>query len=240
MRCKPRTVVIAVAFVLAAAVVPLAGANGPMGGTEHVRLTLPADGSGTVTRAPMPPSSTTGTIAVATKSADDGFFDTLTTVLSNKPTFGARAVSCVLLYSVLVNGDYKDFSNFKETAHNLDDLFLHVCIQLALSMSQQNGAAHHAAGAATKAKCGMRSAAVPVTITKTASGYQAILNGTPHTSKPRQFRVSCTHTATGLKITEKARKAKGKLAKAIGPILRVGFLSGSKSSGKLKIALGVR
>jgi hypothetical protein len=86
----------------------------------------------------------------------------------------------------------------------------------------------------------MRNAAVPVTITKTASGYQAVLNGKPYTSKPRRVRVSCTHTATGLKITEKARKAGGKLAKAIGPILGVGFSSTSQSSGKLKIALGVR
>jgi len=235
----PRTVVTATALVIVALVVPFAGAHGPMGGTENVELTLPADGSGTATRAPMPASSTTGTIAVKAQSSDDGFFDTLTTVLTNKPSFGARAVSCVLLYAVLVNGDYQDFTNFKETSHDLDDLFLHICIQLALSLSQ-NGAARDAAAAATTATCGMRSAAVPVTITKTASGYQAVVNAPPHAAKLPGIRVSCTHTATGLKITEKSRKRGGKLSRATGPILGVGFSSRSRSSGKLKIALGVR
>ena len=86
----------------------------------------------------------------------------------------------------------------------------------------------------------MRNTVVPVTITKTASGYRAILNGTTHTAPPPRVRVSCTHTATGLKITEKARKAGVKLSGAIGPILSVGFLSKSSSVGKLRIALGVR
>lgn len=237
MRWLPRLAVLATALVIVVLVVPLAGANGPMGGTENVNLTLPADGSGTVTRAPMPRSSTTGTITVATKSPD--FFDQLTTTLSgDKPTFGARAVHCVLLYAILVNGAYTPYDHLEENDHSLDDLFLHVCLQLALSLSQQGGAARNAAQTATTAKCGMRYAAVPVTITKTSSGYRATLNGTPHTSKPPHLRVSCTHTSTGLTITEKARR--GKLSRAVGPILRVGFTSKSSSSGKLKIGLGVR
>ena len=243
MSGKRRIVVIVAALLIGAAVVPLAGANGPMGGTENVNLTLPADGSGTATRAPMPASSTTGAIAVTTKSDDDAFFNKLTTVLSgDKPTFGARAVHCVLIYASMVNGEYQDYNDVTEKDDTLADLFLHVCLRLALSLSQQNGAASapHAAGAATTATCGMRYAAVPVTITKTSSGYQATLNGTPHTAKPPRLRGSCTHTKTGLKITEKARKRGGKISRATGPILGVGFSSTSNSAGKLKIALGVR
>ena len=233
--------VIATALVIVALVVPLGEAHGPMGGTENVEITLPADGSGTAARSPMPATSTVGTVDVTEASDDQGFLDTLTTVLkADKPTFGTRAVHCVLLYAAVVNVDYSDDSNDEETAHSLDDLFLHVCLRIALSLSQQSGAAPHAAGTATAAKCGVKNAAVSVTITKTGSGYKAILHGTPRTSKPRRVRVSCTHTATGLKITEKARKAKGKLAKAVGPILGVGFASRSSSSAKLKIALGVR
>ena len=107
-------------------------------------------------------------------------------------------------------------------------LFLRVCIQLALSMSLPPSAARHGAGAAT-GKCGVRNTAVAVTITKTASGYQATLNGTNYTAKPKLVRVSCTHTKTGLKITEKVRKPRGKLSRAIGPILGVGFASKSNS-----------
>jgi len=240
MRCT-WTAVIAAAIVLAAVVAPLAGANGPMGGTENASLALPADGTATVTRAPMPASSTVGTVTVKATSDDHSFLDTLTTTLKeDKPTFGARAVHCVLLYARLVSTKYTDVSGDEETAHSLDDLFLHICLQIALSLSPQSGAASHAAGAATTARCGMRNAAVSVSITKTGSGYTAILHGTPHTSKPRRLRVSCTHTATGLKITERAHKARGKLAKATGPKLGVGFLSGSSSAGNLKIGLGVR
>ena len=210
-----------------------------MGGTENVTLTLPANSSGTVTRAPMPASSTVGTIAVKTTSADDGFFGRLTTVLTKKPNFGARAVACVLMYSALVN-DEVDNAEYTITDTTLQDLFLHVCLRLALDMSQQSSAAPHAAGAAATAKCGMRIAAVPVTITRTATGYQAIVKGQSHTPKPLPVRVSCTHTATGLTITEKARKAGVKLSRVTGPKLRVGFLSKSSSSGKLKIALTVR
>jgi hypothetical protein len=236
----PRIVVIATALVIVALVVPLGEAHGPMGGTEIVNMNLPADGNGVAARSPMPATSTVGTVNVKETSDDASFLDTLTTVLKDdKPTFGTRAVHWVLLYAAIVNVEYSDVSDDEETAHSLDDLFLHVCLRIALSLSQ-SGAAPHAAGTATAAKCGVKNEAVSVTITKTGSGYKAILHGTPRTSKPRRVRVSCTHTATGLKITEKVRKAKGKLAKATGPILGVGFASRSSSSAKLKIALGVR
>ncbi len=239
MGAKRAAVLIGTALILLAVVVPLASATGPMPGTEKITVSVPPNGESITTRAPMPASSTTGTIDVSTKSQDNAFFDKLTTYLTNKPTFGARAISCVLMYTAL-----KKFPNgqvdYKITEPTLQDLFLDVCIQLALSLSQQSQGAPHAAGAQATARCLSTTNAVPVTIAHSGSGYSATVSGTSYKPKRSALLISCTHTATGLKIVERPRSRKAKLATVIGPILDVGFSSGSTSSGKIKVALGVR
>lgn len=238
MGAKHRTAVVATALILVGVVVTLASAIGPMPGTEKITVNMPANGESITTRAPMPASSTTGTMDVTTKSQDNAFFDKLTTYLTNKPTFGARAISCVLMYSAL-----KRFPNahvdFEVTEPTLQDLFLDVCIQLALSLSQQSQGAAHAAGVQATTRCLSTTNAVPVTIARSGSGYSATVSGTSYKPKRSALLVSCTHTATGLKIVERPRSRKAKLATVIGPILGVGFSSGSTSSGKIKVALGV-
>jgi hypothetical protein len=236
---KHRTAAVAAALTLVAVVVPFASANGPMGGTEKAKLTLPADGTATVTRAPMPASSKTGTISVKEQSADDAFLDKLTTVLSNKPTFGARAVSCVLMYSALVTNE-TDHADYTIQDHTLQNLFLHVCIRLALDLSQQSQGASRFASGRGAAKCHIQNVALPVKITRSGSNYVATVNGASYTPKSLSARVACTHTATGMTITERARKRGAKLASVTGPTLAVGFSSTSSTPGKLNVALGVR
>jgi hypothetical protein len=229
----------AAALTLLAVVVPLASAIGPMPGTENVKVALPPNGESIATRAPMPANSTTGTITVQTTSVDNTFFDHLTAFLTDKPTFGARAVSCILTYVGLKKYGGTGRYTYDVTEPTLQDLFLDVCIQLALTISQQTGGAPRMASSSAAARCTMTDLAVPVTITRTGSKYTAAVNGTSYTPKPK-VRVSCTHTATGMTITERARSPKAKLSSAVGPILGIGFASSSASPGTLKIALGVR
>jgi hypothetical protein len=211
--------VIAAALMVLAALVPLASANGPMAGTEKITVSVPPNGESITTRAPMPSGSAVGRITVAATSEDGDFFDTLTAILLNgKPSFGAKAVSCVLMYSAL--RQYHDASeSFTAEDSTLDDLFLE--------------------GLST-AKCGSAMKAVTVKISRSGSGYVATVSGTSYTPKRSALRISCTHTAHGLKATERAANRKTKLAAATGPILGIGFASTSSSAGKLKIALGVR
>lgn len=226
--------VLATVLVIVALVVPLAGANGPMGGTENVTMNMPADGSGVATRAPMPPSSTTGTVGVTATSDDSNFINALTSMLSSAPTRGARVITCVFLNAALANMLGEDFTI---TDSSLQLLFIRMCLQLALNMQQPQGPSARR-GVVRAAGCSQQPISVPIRITKTASGYKATVKGTPSKPKNMRFRVACTRTAKSLKIT--LRPKTGTLAKAIGPILHVGFISRSSSPGKLKIALGVR
>jgi hypothetical protein len=236
---KHRTAVVTATLILLAVVVPLAAANGPMGGTERLTVAMPPNGESIATRAPMPASSTVGTISVQEQSADENFFDSLTAYLTNKPTFGARAVSCVLMYAQLKTYSSK-YMSYKITEPTLQDLFLDVCIQLALSISQQQGGAPRMLGKQSATGCRMTNLAVPVTITRSGSKYVASASGMSYTPKSSAARISCTHTASGMTITERPRSRTAKLATVAGPILGVGFSSASSSPGKLKIALGVR
>ena len=222
-------------------VVPLASANGPMGGTENVTVTVPAGGTASVTRSPMPASSTTGTVGVTAKSDDADFFSNLTAVLTSLPTRKSRVLGCIALNAYVADAAYGSSENFEVDARTLQLLFLSACLRVALDMKQQAAARHGAlAHAATATKCSTQPISVAIHITKTASGYKATVNGT--TSKPKKmaFRASCTRTATSLKTTIRSTTRGGKLSKATGPILSVGFASSSASSAKLKIALGVR
>jgi hypothetical protein len=211
--------VIAAALMVLAALVPLASANGPMAGTEKITVSVPPNGESITTRAPMPSGSAVGRITVAATSEDGDFFDTLTAILLNgKPSFGAKAVSCVLMYSAL--RQYHDASeSFTAEDSTLDDLFLE--------------------GLST-AKCGSAMKAVAVKISRSGSGYVATVSGTSYTPKRSALRISCTHTAHGLNAPERAANRKTKLTAATCPILGIGFASTSSSAGKLKIALGVR
>jgi hypothetical protein len=80
-----------------------ANAFGQNGGTETGTLSLPAGSLGVESTDTLPPKVTSGTLRVTMSSNDTSFFDKLTEVLSSKPTFGARAVSCVLVYASLVS-----------------------------------------------------------------------------------------------------------------------------------------
>lgn len=222
-------------------VVPLAGANGPMGGTETVSVTVPAGGTASVTRSPMPASSTTGTVGVTAKSDDADFFANLTAVLTSLPTRKSRVLGCIALNANVADAAYGNSENFEVDARTLQLLFLSACLRVALDMKQVAAARHGAlAHAATATKCSNQPISVAIHITKTAHGYKATVSGT--TSKPKKmaFRVSCKKTAKSLQAMVTSMTLGGKLAKAIGPILSVGFASSSASSGKLKIALGVR
>jgi len=221
-------------------VVPFAGANGGMGGTENVTLNLPIDGTGTVTRAPMPPSSTIGTVGVTATSNDDAFMNNLTQVLTSLPTRKSRVLGCIALNAYLAEAAGQS-EDFEVDARTLQLLFLSACLRVALDLKQQAQQRHGApAFAASATRCTKQPVKVPIHITKTASGYRMTVNGV--TSKPTKmaFRVSCTRTATRLKTVVKSAVRGGKLSRVTGPKLGVGFLSTSSSSGKLKIALGVR
>jgi hypothetical protein len=70
---RTRIAVLAAVLATVVSLVPSAGAHGPMGGTENVKLTLPPDGSGTADRSTMPSKATTGTIGY-TEASDDADF----------------------------------------------------------------------------------------------------------------------------------------------------------------------
>jgi hypothetical protein len=234
-----RIAVLAATLGVVAFVVPLAGANGPMGGTENVTMDMPADGTGTATRTPMPASSTTGTVGVT--ASNDYLANSLTTfLLAQKPTRGARVVSCVLLTRTLLDGEDDDGEEDANVSDpSLQLLFLKVCIQMALQLSQSGQSPRALGRLAAGGKCGIARKAVHVKITKTASGYQAVMSGMSYTPKSSALRISCTPTAHGLKATMRPKSRARKLAQVIGPKIGVGFWNRSSSAGKLKISLGV-
>jgi len=236
----PRIVALAGAIVAVVVAVPLAGATGPMPGTENVTLNLPAGGTGTVTRSPMPPSSTVGTVGVTATSNDDAFINNLTQVLTSLPTRKARVLGCIALNSYVADAAGQN-EDFEVDARTLQLLFMSACLRVALDLKQQAAEPHGAlAFAATATRCTKKPFAVPIHITKTGSGYKMTVKGV--TSKPTKvaLRVSCTRTATTLKTVVKSAVRGGKLSPVTGPKLGVGFLSTSSSSAKLKIALGVK
>lgn len=230
--------VVGASLVIVGAVAPLAGANGPMGGIEDVIMSVPSQGDGVATRAPMPADSTTGTVGVTATSDDPDFVKGMTEMLSEAPTLNTRVLTCVFLNTLLTRtyGESEDFSINEPT---LQLLFMYTCIRIALDMQQAQGGAAPRLPSVLAAGCSQLPVAAPVHITKTANGYTATVSGASSKGKPK-FRATCKRTRKGLQTTVRSASRNGKLAKAVGPILSVGFASSSSSPGKLKIALGVR
>lgn len=243
MRARHRNAVVVVAIVLLAAVLAsAAGAFGPTGGTENGSLTLPANGDGQAQTSALPSKVKQATVTVSPDtSSDDTVFDKLYTILSNKPTFGARAVSCVLGYASLVNGTSGTPASFTSNEPTLQLLFLHVCIQLALLMSiQQSGQTMHGLVQAADGRCPLTKQAVHVTITRSGSGYSATASGTSYTPKSVGFRVSCARTAHSVRFSLRPNSRKASLKSAVGPMLGIGFLSGSSSPGTVRFSFTVK
>ena len=191
--------------------VPLAGANGGMGGTENVTLNLPADGTGTVTRSPMPPSSTVGTVGVTATSNDDTFMNNLVQVLTSLPTRKARVLGCIGLNAYLadVAGHSEDF---EVDARTLQLLFLSACLRVALDLKQQAAARHGGlASVATATRCTKQPFRVPIHVTKTASGYTMTVHGVTSKQTKVSVRVMRTRTATTLKTVVKSAVRGGSL-----------------------------
>lgn len=230
------------AGILVAAALPSAsGAFGPNGGTEQGSLAMPPNGDGTSQTSALPTKVKQGTISVTASSSDTTFFDHLQEYLTSKPSYGARVIGCVLLYSHAVQGGYPEATeDFTVTEPTLQLLFLHVCIQLARTLSQQAGAAPHALASSVLSSCPMAKRAAPVTIAHSGSGYSAHVNGMTTAPKSVGYRLSCSRTATSLKIAVKPTSRTANLKSAVGSKLEVAFQSGSSSSGTIKFSYTTR
>lgn len=220
---------------LAVALPALAGAWPPNGGTETSKLTLPANGDGTSQTSNLPPKVEKGSFFATSTSTDSKFFDEVTAMLTSKPTLTARVVTCAIIYSNLVTyPPDAGVEDYIEDEPTLQLVFLHVCIHLARSLSTQPPAAHRFVAAKAGA-CPVAMRGAPVKITRTASGYRAVVHGQVTKPKSLGYRMTCKRTSRSLAISVKPKSAKATLARAVGTKLELGLLSASSAPGTVKI-----
>ena len=234
-----RISVAAVTLVVAAFLASAGLAFPPDGGTESGQLTLPPDGNGTAVTSTLPAKATQGTITA--DSSDSHFFDTVTAYLTAKPTYTARVVGCVKIYTGLVNPESAE--DFTISEPTLQLLFLHVCIQMATVLSKPPGGSRSFSSAASLAAgaCKTKSEAVPVGISRSGSGYKAIVHGKPYTPKSRSpLLISCRRSAGSLTLSLRPRSRAAHLAQIAGPNLGIGFSSTSNQSGRLRFSFTVK
>ena len=235
---------VVVIAVFAASLPAVGQAFGPSGGTETAELSLPPNSNGTAVTSELPSTVKQGTIRVTLDSNDTDFFDTLTGyLLKGKPTFGARAISCVLLYSSLVNEpDNETAFTIKEPTLQL--LFLDVCIRLAATLPTHRRVARAEVGdvaSRAAATCRTASKGVALRIVRSGSGYAAKVRGktfTPKGSSP--IKISCRRSARALLISVRPRSRTATLRQVVGSNLGIGFSNPTSRPGHLRISFTVR
>ena len=238
MTAKRRISVAAAAIIVVASLASAGLAFPPGGGTESGQLSLPPNGYGTAVTSTIPPKATQGTITA--DSADSHFFDTVTAYIAAKPTYTARVVGCLKIYTGLVNPDESE--DFTISEPTLQLLFLHVCIQYATSISKPpSGRSFSSASRPAAGACKTKSQAIPARISRSGSGYTAVVHGKAYTPKARSpLLVSCRRSAGSLTLSLKPRSRAAKLAQVAGPNLGIGFTSSSSKAGRLKFAFTVK
>jgi hypothetical protein len=226
--------VVGAAMVALAPAPPAARGSGPKAVAANfpssVEVGVPGPGDATVTSPTLPATAKRATITVTPDtSADARLFDLLTEELTSKPTRGARVIACVLIYaSVAASAPDEDVA-FGLTDPTLQDLFLHVCLRLALALPTQHKASS-APSSASKASCSRVDKAIGVRITRSGAGYRAQVEGRTHKPRGRSSLViSCQHKGKGLQITIRPRLRGRTLQQAVGSTLGIGFTNPTTS-----------
>src|SRR5246127_476541 len=219
-------VAVALASIVALAVPSVAGAFGTAGGTEVITSTTPANGQSFASTDAIPAKATQGSFGVQPMpgtSPDD--FDAITSVLVDDfPSLGKLSkrgqatVACILISSLplyYANDDHI----YTYADVQLQLLLLNVCLQMALSIPK----AGHDGAAVAAARCGQVSAARKVTISRSRSGYKAVVIGKAPPVRRPALTVTCRRSGRGLLMTVRPRKRGQTLRQAGVPALAIAY-----------------
>jgi hypothetical protein len=172
-----------------------------------------------------------------TPLTDEQFFGKLALSLGDPHyDFSERVAGCVYLTQDVIK-DPNTFPGYTiPQDRTLQLLFLSACLQTALEVSLQQGAARDA-----RAGCSMTQQFMSLQITRTSSGYSGrVAPTTKRTKLPSSVRVTCQRTARGLRIKIRPKKRGQKLRSTVGRTLQLGVANPSKASIRLKIAFTVK
>jgi hypothetical protein len=152
--------------------------------------------------------------------------------------FAQRGEFCVGITETLAkNPSY--FPGYEVKGRSLQLLFLYACLELALkvSLTEAHDLAHSAA-----AGCFVTPIKVAMQISRSGSGYSAMVTPAPKPLKLPRSRVnlSCQRTAKGLVVKIRPRKRGQKLRSTIDPTLPIGFVNRQSHPVGLKIAFTVK
>jgi hypothetical protein len=141
-----------------------------------------------------------------------------------------RIIGCILFsYDFATETDVK--TNIETTDPTIQLLTLDICLHAAAQIAAANAPP---AASDASAACSRAPKAVPITVTRTRSGYVGKATGTTHTLSGRlPLNISCRRVGRGLRFTLRPSARGTKLRQLIGPKLSVGFVNPTSKSVRI-------
>jgi hypothetical protein len=141
-----------------------------------------------------------------------------------------RILGCVLFsYSAVADTDVTTNITTVDPTYQL--LALDLCLRTA---SQIAAATAPPPASDASAACSRAPKAVPITVTRTRSGYVGQATGMTHTLSGRlPLNISCRRVGRGLRFTLRPSARGTKLRQLIGPKLSVGFVNPTSKSVRI-------
>jgi hypothetical protein len=204
----------------------------PAGCTESTTLSVPGGGQAETSTDQIPASSTRGSINLQPEGpSDQVVFDNLVSTLTEDnpglipPKLNQRSkriLTCVFVSYLPFTSDYPDDGGVAARGRFLQPLVLNACLELALSFPSAPAAADRASSAS--AKCPRFEAAVTLQITRSRTGYRAVISSKAHrTSGLTPAVISCRRSGRGLLLGIRPRARGRKLPQVIGPTLGIAY-----------------
>ncbi len=200
------------------------------GGTETSTGTAPAEGALVTHTDDIPANATQGSLdAQPLPGTDPTAFDDVTAALvqtfpnlAKNSKHSQAVLACVLLsYLPYTSGPRDEPITYSNV--NLQLVFLNVCLRMALSIPNTPGTAARDRAHAAAGACGRLAKAVPILITRTRSGYTAVVNGKLRPASRPGLAVSCRRSGKGFLLSVRPKKRGQTLRQAGSPTLAIAY-----------------
>ncbi len=198
-----------------------------------ISVTVPGGGWATASSPTMPPKAKEITVTTAPASPSDAdVFDLLSQMFAGPETgkLSARAKVgvCVFLTTNFVIPAIEP--NESVDASGVSQLFLNLCVQMAILSSVRGKAT-----AAAARPCPQVGASVPIKITGGKGRYRATVTGSARRARSRGLKVTCHRQGTAMVMKVRTRSRKRTLRQVVGNRILIGFASPAGTSRGVRV-----
>jgi hypothetical protein len=207
---------------------------------ESGSITMPPTSFGSQSTDTVPAKATQATVDLTPPptTEDTAAFDHMVITLADAKfpkltrlsKASRRILGCVLFsYSAVADTDVRTNITTVDPTYQL--LALDLCLRTAAQIAAANAPP---SASDASAACSRAAKAVPITVTRTRSGYVGKATGTTHTlSGGLPLNISCRRIGRGLRFTLRPSARGTKLRQLIGSKLSIGFVNPSNKSTRI-------